>query len=445
MATIRMSDIYDTLSTADVNITNTADMLNAIRSELGGAYANAVPLADDRNIGEVGIGINSLLQHKNDFLNQLIDRIGLVVIKHKSLKNPLGKFKKGMMPMGYTIEEVFTDITKAKRFDPKDAETTLFKREIPDVKVFFHQRNRQDFYEQTISQQELKSAFTSYQNLDNFISGIFEALYNSQELDEYLYMRKLIDDYYAKGYFHHVKVEDPTKTPDATKQFIKKIRAMVKKVSLGMGSRKYNHTGVHTRSELEGLHLFIDADTEAEIDVEVLAVAFNMSHTDFLSKVTVIDEFANPEIKAVLVDEDWFMSYDTNIEMTNIYNPKGLYWTYFLHIWQLHSCSTLENAVVFSTGDEPSVVVPVAKITPKTANVKQGLTQQFTGTVEDGTATSPSFEVTGKTKAGTTVSPTGLLTVDATEPVGTKLTVTYKATVDSKQLSDTAEVTVTTA
>jgi len=444
MATIKMSDIYSTLSTAEVNISNTAELLNAIRAELGGAYALAVPTADDRNIGEVGIGINSLLQHKNDFLNQLIDRIGLVVIKHKSLKNPLGKFKKGMMPMGYTIEEVYTDITKAKRFDPKDAETTLFKREIPDVKVFFHQRNRQDFYEQTISQQELKAAFTSYQNLDNFISGIFEALYNSQELDEYLYMRKLIDDYYVKGYFHHVKVTDPT-TPDATKQFVKKIRAMVKKLSLGMGSRKYNHTGVHTRSELEGLHLFIDADTEAEIDVDVLAVAFNMSRTDFLSKVTVIDEFENKEIKAVLVDEDWFMSYDTNIEMTNIYNPKGLYWTYFLHIWQLHSCSTLENAVVFSTADEPVIIVPIAKISPKTVDVKQGATQQFTGTVEDGTATSQTYEVTGKTKAGTTISSTGLLTVDATEPVGTKLTVTYKAVVGSENLSDTAEVTVTSA
>jgi len=444
MATIKMSDIYSTLSTAEVNISNTAELLNAIRAELGGAYALAVPTADDRNIGEVGIGINSLLQHKNDFLNQLIDRIGLVVIKHKSLKNPLGKFKKGMMPLGYTIEEVYTDITKAKRFDPKDSETTLFKREIPDIKVFFHQRNRQDFYEQTISQQELKAAFTSYQNLDNFISGIFEALYNSQELDEYLYMRKLIDDYYVKGYFHHVKVADPT-TPDATKQFVKKIRAMVKKLSLGMGSRKYNHTGVHTRSELEGLHLFIDADTEAEIDVDVLAVAFNMSRTDFLSKVTVIDEFENKEIKAVLVDEDWFMSYDTNIEMTNIYNPKGLYWTYFLHIWQLHSCSTLENAVVFSTADEPVIIVPIAKISPKTADVKQGATQQFTGTVEDGTATSQTYEVTGKTKAGTTISSTGLLTVDATEPVGTKLTVTYKAVVGAENLSDTAEVTVTIA
>ncbi|QOR56282.1 major head protein [Bacillus phage DLc1] len=418
----------------------TADTLNLIRNELGGAYALAVPEANDRNIGEVGHGINSSPEHRNSFLNQLVDRIGLVVIKHKSMNNPLGKFKRGTMPLGYTIEEIYTDITKAKKFDPTDAESTLYKREIPDTKVFFHQRNREQFYEQTVSQAELRSAFVSYANLDNFVTGIFEALYNSAEVDEYLWMRKLIDSYYEKGFFHHVKVEAPT--DEATgKALIKKIRAMARKLTLGMGSRKYNHTGVHTRSEMNGLHLFITADTEAEVDVDVLAMAFNMSKADFLGNVTVIDEFADPAIQAVLVDQDWFMCYDNNIEMTNVYNAKGLYWNYFYHIWQTLSCSTLENAVVFSTADAP--VPPSASITPKTADVKAGATQQFTGSVTGGTASAETYSISGQAKAGTTISSSGLLTVDATEEVGVKITVTYKATVDGTDLTDTAIATVT--
>jgi len=440
MAKINMNDVNGLLGAE-----TTADTLNMIRNELGGAYAMAVPVADERNIGEVGIGINSLPQHRNDFLNQLVDRIGLVVIKHKSLSNPLGKFKRGAIPLSYTIEEIYTDITKAKKFDPSDAESTLYKREIPDTKVFFHQRNREDFYEQTVSQAELKSAFVSYQNLDNFITGIFESLYNSSEVDEYLYMRKLIDEFYAKGYFHHVKVEAPT-SQDTARAFVKKMRAYVRKLTLGMGSRKYNHTGVHTRSEMEGLHLFITADTEAEIDVDVLAVAFNMNKTDFLSKVTVIDEFADPAIQAVLVDEDWFMCYDNNIEMTNVYNAKGLYWNYFYHVWQTLSCSTLENAVVFSTADAPSPQPPTATVAPKTASVKAGETQQFTASTDPTSATGITWEVTGGTKAGTTISSSGLLTVDATEEAGAdKLTVTYKGKVNGVDVTDTAKVTVTSA
>lgn len=427
MAKISMNEVNGLLGSE-----STADTLNLIRNELGGTYAMAVPVATERNIGEVGIGINSLPEHRNSFLTQLVDRIGLVVIKHKSMNNPLGKFKRGTMPLGYTIEEIYTDITKAKKFDPTDAESTLYKRELPDTKVFFHQRNREEFYEQTISQAELKSAFVSYANLDNFVTGIFEALYNSAELDEYLWMRKLIDQYYEKGFFHHVKVAVPN-TTENSRQFVKQLRAMVRKVTLGMGSRKYNHTGVHTRSEMEGLHLFITADTEAEIDVDVLAVAFNMNKTDFLSKVTVIDEFADPEIQAVLVDEDWFMCYDNNIEMTNVYNPKGLYWTYFYHVWQTLSCSTLENAVVFSTADTPTD--PLV-IDPKTASVKKGETKQFTSSVPGSTF---SITTTG-IDAGTTISGTGLLTVSASE---TKTSITVKAEKDGK--SDTAVVTVTGA
>lgn len=439
MAKFSMKDVNGLLGQE-----TTADTLNLIRNELGGAYARAVPVANDRNIGDVGIGINSLPEHRNSFLNQLVDRIGLVVIKHKSMNNPLGKFKKGTMPLGYTIEEIYTDITKAKKFDPTDAESTLYKREIPDTKVFFHQRNREQFYEQTVSQAELKSAFVSYQNLDNFVTGIFEALYNSSEVDEYLWMRKLIDQYYEKGFFHHVKVEAPTN--EATgKALIKKIRAMARKLTLGMGSRKYNHTGVHTRSEMNGLHLFITADTEAEVDVDVLAMAFNMSKADFLGNVTVIDEFEDPAIQAVLVDEDWFMCYDNNIEMTNVYNAKGLYWNYFYHIWQTLSCSTLENAVVFSTADAPTPVEPKATIDPKTASVKAGESVTFSGTTEgEGEVTDKAYAVTGGTKAGTKISETGKLDVDATEEVGAdKLTVTFSAKVGGVQVSDTAKVTVT--
>lgn len=438
MAKINMQDVNGMLGNE-----TTAETLNMIRNEIGGAYAKAVPIANERNIGEVGIGINSLPEHRNSFLNQLVDRIGLVVIKHKSMNNPLGKFKKGTMPLGYTIEEIYTDITKAKKFDPTDAESTVFKREKPDTKAFFHQRNREEFYEQTVSQTELKAAFVSYQNLDNFVTGIFEALYNSAEVDEYLWMRRLIDNYHEKGYFHHVKVEAPT-SQDTARAFVKKLRAYVRRLTLGMGSRKYNHTGVHTRSEMEGLHLFITADTEAEIDVDVLAVAFNMNKTDFLSKVTVIDEFENPDIQAVLVDQDWFMCYDNNIEMTNIYNPKNLSWNYFYHVWQTLSCSTMENAVVFSTADAPTPQPPTATVSPKTASVKAGESQQFTASTDPSSATDISWEVSGNTKTGTKITSGGMLTVDATEEAGAdKLTVTFKGKVNGTDVTDTAKVTVT--
>jgi hypothetical protein len=153
-----------------LGVSETYDIVNAITNSSGDTFKNYVPLANANNIAEVGAGILINQTVQNEFISNLIDRIGLVVVKKANLKNPLAKFKKGAMPFGRTIEEIFTDITKAKKYDPYDAEQTVFKREIPNVKVLFHERNRQDFYEQTISDEALKTAFTSWGNFDDFVS-----------------------------------------------------------------------------------------------------------------------------------------------------------------------------------------------------------------------------------------------------------------------------------
>lgn len=83
-------------------------------------------------------------------------------------------------------------------------------------------------------------------------------------------------------------------------------------------------------------------------------------------------------------------------------------------------------------------------MSPKTASVKAGESQQFTASTDPTSATDITWEVAGGTKAGTVISSSGLLTVDATETAGTdKLTITYKGKVNGTDVTDTAKVTVT--
>src|SRR5690606_28486592 len=217
-------------------------------------FQRYVPLAHANNVNEVGQGILINQSLQNEFITSLVERIGLVVIKHVSLNNPLKKFKKGMMPQGRTIEEIFTDITKAKKYDPEYAEETVFKREIPNVKTLFHERNRQDFYEQTIQDSSLRSAFISWGHFESFVSSIINAIYNSAEVDEYEYMKLLIDNYYSKGLFTIVPVTKPN-TETAAREFVKKLRATATKMTLPNGSRDFNSLAVRTRSSMEDLHL----------------------------------------------------------------------------------------------------------------------------------------------------------------------------------------------
>jgi hypothetical protein len=410
MARITIKEVKTSLGIAE-----TYDIVNAIRNS-NPSFANYVPLANAENVAQVSAGIMINQTVQNDFITNLIDRIGLVVVKSTLLKNPLKKFKKGAMPFGRTIEEIFTDITKAKKYDPYDAENTVFKRSIPNVKSLFHERNRQDFYEQTVSDEQLKTAFVSWNNFESFVSSIINSIYNSAEVDEYEYMKLLVDNYYSKGHFTVVPVTAPT-TETATREFVKKLRATAKKMTLPSGSRDFNALAVRTRTDMSDLHLIIDADLEAQMDVEILARAFNMDKTDFLGHVTIIDGFASAGLEAVLVDQDWFMVYDNLLKLETIRNPKGLYWNYFFHVWQTLSVSRFANAVAFVSGSVPAVTQVI--VDPVIASVKAGATFEFTAYVRstDGADHPVVWSVVASNaqttkKAGTTIDAvTGILTV----------------------------------
>lgn len=414
----------------NLGITETYDIVNAIRNSEGDQFKQYVPLANADNVADIGKGITLNQTVQNEFVTALVDRIGLTVIRQVQLQNPLSKFKKGQMPQGRTIEEVFTDITKENKYDPEDAEETVFKRTIPNVKTLFHERNRQGRYDQTIQDESLQTAFLSWSNFENFVTSIINAIYNSAEVDEYEYMKLLVDNYYANGLFTVVPVEKPD-MESTSNELVKKMRATARKMTLPTGTRDYNSLAVRTRTEMENLHLVIDADLEAQLDVDVLAKAFNMDKADFLGKVTVIDGFASDGLEAVLIDSDWFMVYDNLHKMETIRNPKGLYWNYFYHVWQTLSVSRFSNAVAFVSGD----VAPVNQviINPTVSSLKQGREKQFYAHVRanDGENHEVTWDVTGAgnttVSGSTSINTDGLLQVagDQTGELLVTATVTY--------------------
>lgn len=101
-----------------------------------------------------------------------------------------------------------------------------------------------------------------------------------------------------------------------------------------------------------------------------------------------------------------------------------------------------DGASLFAKGTAPAAVTGV-RVSPATANVQKGMTQQFVASVQ-GTnrpAQTVTWAVSGNAKAGTSISGDGLLTVAADETAGT-LTVTATSTVDTGK-KGTATVTVT--
>lgn len=346
-----------------------ADILNAIRNQASSQYQQRVPAATQGDIsGAIG-ALETFRPLKNEFVDALVNRIGLTVIQQKIWSNPLAEFKRGLLPFGTTIEDVFVDLIEAHRYDPNNDYENVFKTNVPDVQANFHTLNRQDYYPVTVREDLLRRAFIEENGLSQMVGAIMDAPYKSDYWDEYLIMRRLFAEFAKNAQFYKVQIADPTTATNLT-QTVRTIKTYIN--MLRFLSPNYNAAGVNTYANPEDLVLFCTPAFDAAIDVEVMAAAFNMDKVSFLSRKVVIDDFGIDGCEAILADKEWFVCADTKIELASIQNPKALSWNYFLHHWGVYSASRFVPAIMFTTEVGTAVNVPDVTVTGLSISTAQG-------------------------------------------------------------------------
>ena len=445
-----------------VTLTNSSvDVLNAIRNSATINYRNYVPVATDdpeviRAIGQT-IMDNPMLQ--NEFLSSLVNRIGKVIISSKLYSNPWATFKKGMLEFGEVIEDIFVELANVQDYDPSVAEVEVFKREIPDVRSTFYVLNYQKLYKATIQERDLRKAFLSIDGVTNLIAKIVEAIYTSANYDEFLTMKYLLARRLLQGLIYPYDVSSAGTMHD--------LAATFKSVSNEMEflGTKYNLAGVHTHSLKKEQHLIINASVDANMDVMVLATAFNMDKAEFMGHRHLVDGFGELDldrldklfkddpnyvkpssaeltalnsIPAVIVDEDFFVIVDNLLEFTEQYNGEGLYWNYFYHTWKTFAVSPFANAVVFVPAT-PSVTS--VTVTPSTATAGAGDVVRLSVAVVTANYAPQSVTWESSDETVATVDADGVVTISADAQASDTATITATSTFDSTK-TDTCIITV---
>lgn len=150
------------------------DIINGVRNDMGEYYQSVIPLAENttESIRRIGDILYTYTPLWNSFLPNIVDRISRTIITSKLYYNDLAGVKKGIMEFGETAQELFVEIAKGKTFNPERAETDFMKREIPDVRSAYHSINYRKFYKQTISNDELRAAFLSWNGITDLIARI---------------------------------------------------------------------------------------------------------------------------------------------------------------------------------------------------------------------------------------------------------------------------------
>lgn len=417
-------------------------LLNTIRANSSAVYQDRIPEATAENIHDVGDAILNFEAQANEFVNALINRIGLVILNNRMASNPLAALKKGRLAVGETIEEVYIDVIKAQTYDPRAAQDTLFKRHLPNVLSVFHSVNSELNYPLTISNEQLRKAFLSYDSLDRFIAGLVDSMYKSATLDEFILMKQLISEYGEGGRFIVEPITAVTDAATAREAMIK-----IKAVSDGMTifNNAMNYAGVWTSTPKEDQYLITTPDFNARMDVDVLAAAFHMDKAEFAGHVIVVDnigDLADNGIEAILVDKNWYQVYDYLRTFKTAYNGEGLYWNYFYHVWTVYSLSPFSNAVAFGS---TTATVTNLTVTPATATVKAGgYVQLETAVTGAGNPTSKcTFAISGATDPETTVSSMGRVILGSLEK-GSEGTGKNQITVTATSVQDTSKTATCT-
>ena len=373
--------------------------LNKLREmsvESGSVYHQYVPIVDSNtDIGSFGTPILNNTPVMNEFMSMLVNRIVYTSFETKYFRNPLQILEGDRIPLGYAGQEIFVNRAKGRQFNVNDFAGLLQKYEA-DVKVQYTSVNMDLQYPVTVSRHKLKQAFVSWDALDQFIGELSNSLYNGAYIDEYQFSKGLVSSAFKSNQVQYLKVTSPT-TEQTGKAFVKKLRETF--LNMKTPSSSFNAWAkvggygreIITWSNPEDVVFLIRNDVLSNIDVDVLASAFNIGKAELMGNIIPVDNFDvydddgtkvydGSDILGFIGDKSWFRIKRQDMYLDEFYNANNRTWQYYLNLTKMYNYSLFANGVVIAT-DDPDVDVTSMEFTEK------GTVSSPLSIVKDATAT----------------------------------------------------------
>ena len=279
---------------------------------------------------------------KQEFLNSVVNKIGKQIYSTTAYTNPLKRIKKGFIENANEIEEIYIARAIGTSYDPNG--TGALDRVKPVVKTQYHQVDYEKDFQVTIHDKQVRKGFTSKGGVTKVANEIMESLHTGAEYEEYLKCLDILDTIATNSKYKQ-SVTDITDQRSAM-DFVKIIKKTINK----MARRGEIFATVENHCKAKQLILFLNEDWEVEMDVEMLAQAFNMTKQEIndctIIKIPELD--INTKTRAILCDERALQIYDTYYGLEPQRNAKGKFTNHFLSTEKIFSWSNLVNIAVFN-------------------------------------------------------------------------------------------------
>lgn len=435
--------------------------LNKLRELSSDLYHKYVPIIDDStDISKFAEPILTVPEVYNEFCDALVNRIVYTQFQIKSFRNPLVVLEGDRIPLGYAGQEVYVNPQKGRTYNPADFAGLLISYEA-DVKVQYMAINSDVQYPVTFSRQQLKKAFVSWGDLETFIDGLSNALYNGAFIDEFRFTKLIVSDAYKDNKAQIISNLSAVSSADTAKTFVEKARELF--LNFQLPSSSYNAWAkvggegkpIVTWTDPEDIVMLVRNDIRAKLDVEVLASAFNMDKTTLMGNIITVDNFDaydddgtkvfdGSAILGGIFDKSWFRIKRQDMFMDSFYNPNNRSIQYYLNVVKMYNYSLFANGVILATS-APTSHITSMKFKETSASVTTGgdaitlhldVTPFYANTSVTFTAGNAKATVTKVDDRTVTVTP---------QATGSAGTCTITASAESGAVTCTLDVTVNAA
>ena len=344
--------------------------LNQIRESVvsdNKVYQEQIPVVSELTSSQAyGQALLSLPSDmRNKFISSLVNRISYTAFEVKYFNNPLKDLQRNELPLGAIGQNIYINPARGRVYNIDDFAGLLAKYE-SDIKSEYTPINFDVQYPVTIVRKELEKAFTSWGDLERFLSGITTSLYNGAYIDDYKFTKKLITNAYTQNavQMERYTFAGSTPTADELKGLVKKLRTDYKNFQIpSVNYNAWAKVGGYGRaivswSDPEDIVVFVNNQLAGELDVDVLSVAFNMSKTDLIGRIYYVEDFNltdeegqvqvdGSNIIAFICDRRWFKIEQKDMFLDEFYNANNRSWQTYLSVIKAFNFSFFANAKMY--------------------------------------------------------------------------------------------------
>ena len=364
--------------------------LNALREmsvSQNRVYHQYIPILDENS--DIGVLARPIFQYQavaNDFMNMLIQRIVTTSFDIRRFRNPLRILEGDEMPVGFTNQDIYVNPAKGRRYDVNDFVGLLQKYET-DVKVQYLSINMDLQYPVTTTRHDLKKAFTSWEDLNRFIDGIVNSLYNGAYINEFQFTKGIVAGAYKQNAAPIEIVTVPSSDAEM-KSFIASLREIY--LNMQLPSQSYNAWNlvggygnpVTMWSNPEDIVVILKNSLLSKLDVSVMAMAFNIDKASLLGRVIAVDNFDmyddegnkifdGSKIVGFIGDRRWFRIKLQDESIDEFYNANNRTWQTYLNITKGYNYSLFSNGLILAT-EAPTYPITSMKFNETSPEVTAG-------------------------------------------------------------------------